>query len=41
MRYSAGTHVASTKEIGRFEVVKTESKGKGNKRIRVRVHDAY
>ncbi len=35
-----GTHVRSTGEIGRFEVVKTESKGKGNKRIRVRVHDA-
>jgi misacylated tRNA(Ala) deacylase len=35
-----GTHVRSTREIGRFEVVKTESKGKGNKRIRVRVHDA-
>jgi misacylated tRNA(Ala) deacylase len=35
-----GTHVHSTSEIGRFEVVKTESKGKGNKRIRVRVHDA-
>jgi misacylated tRNA(Ala) deacylase len=34
-----GTHVRSTGEIGRFEVVKTESKGKGNKRIRVRVHD--
>jgi misacylated tRNA(Ala) deacylase len=35
-----GTHVASTREIGGFEVVKTESKGKGNKRIRVRVVDA-
>jgi misacylated tRNA(Ala) deacylase len=35
-----GTHVRSTAEIGRFEVVKTESKGKGNKRIRVRIHDA-
>ena len=35
-----GTHVRATGEIGRFEVVKTESKGKGNKRIRVRVHDA-
>ena len=35
-----GTHVHSTGEIGRFEVVKTESKGKGNKRLRVRVHDA-
>lgn len=36
-----GTHVRSTGEIGRLEVVKTESKGKGNKRIRVRVDDAY
>jgi misacylated tRNA(Ala) deacylase len=35
-----GTHVASTKEIGRFEVVKTESKGKGNKRLRIRLHDS-
>jgi len=34
-----GTHVASTGEIGRFEVVKTESKGKGNKRLRVRILD--
>jgi len=30
-----GTHVARTGEIGRFEVVKTESKGKGNKRLRI------
>jgi len=29
-----GTHVASTGEIGTFTVIKTESKGKGNKRIR-------
>lgn len=29
-----GTHVRSTGEIGSFRVVKTESKGKGNKRIR-------
>ena len=35
-----GTHVRSTAEIGRFEVVKTESKGKGNKRLRVKIHDA-
>jgi len=35
-----GTHVLSTDEIGRFEVVKTESKGKGNKRLRIRVHDS-
>jgi misacylated tRNA(Ala) deacylase len=34
-----GTHVHSTREIGRFEVVKTESKGKGNKRLRIRVLD--
>lgn len=35
-----GTHVHATGEIGGFEVVKTESKGKGNKRLRVRVLDA-
>jgi misacylated tRNA(Ala) deacylase len=35
-----GTHVRSTGEIGRFRVVKTESKGKGNKRIRVEIADA-
>ena len=34
-----GTHVASTGEVGRFEVTKTESKGKANKRIRIAVHD--
>ena len=34
-----GTHVHSTGEIGAFEVVKTESKGKGNKRLRIRVLD--
>ena len=30
-----GTHVRSTGEVGRFEVTKTESKGKGNKRVRI------
>lgn len=35
-----GTHVASTAEVGRVEVTKTESKGRGNKRIRIAVHDA-
>jgi misacylated tRNA(Ala) deacylase len=35
-----GTHVRTTAEVGRIEVVKTESKGKGNKRIRLRVVDA-
>jgi misacylated tRNA(Ala) deacylase len=29
-----GTHVASTGEIGHFEITKTESKGGGNKRVR-------
>jgi misacylated tRNA(Ala) deacylase len=35
-----GTHVATTDEVGRIEVRKTESKGKGNKRIRIAVLDA-
>ena len=34
-----GTHVSSTSQVGRMEVVKTESKGKGFKRIRFVVHD--
>jgi misacylated tRNA(Ala) deacylase len=34
-----GTHVASTGEVGRVRVLKTESKGKGNKRIRIAVDD--
>jgi misacylated tRNA(Ala) deacylase len=35
-----GTHVRSTGEIGRFVVTKTESKGKGNKRLRIVLEDA-
>jgi misacylated tRNA(Ala) deacylase len=35
-----GTHVNSTLEVGHIEVVKTESKGKSNKRMRIRVVDA-
>lgn len=35
-----GTHVRSTAEVGRIVVRKTESKGKGNKRIRLDVVDA-
>jgi misacylated tRNA(Ala) deacylase len=35
-----GTHVHRTDEVGRIRVVKTESKGKGNKRIRLEVVDA-
>lgn len=30
-----GTHVANTAEVGRVRVAKTESKGKGNKRMRI------
>jgi misacylated tRNA(Ala) deacylase len=32
-----GTHVRSTDEVGRIRVLKTESKGKGNKRVRLEV----
>ena len=35
-----GTHVRSTGEVGAIRVVKTESKGRGNKRIRLEVVDA-
>ncbi|HEY4333371.1 MAG TPA: alanyl-tRNA editing protein [Ilumatobacteraceae bacterium] len=34
-----GTHVHRTAEVGRIRVVKTENKGKGNKRIRLEVVD--
>jgi len=32
-----GTHVKSTGEVGHFEITKTESKGKGNKRVRIKL----
>jgi misacylated tRNA(Ala) deacylase len=32
-----GTHVASTRSIGGIEVVKVESKGKANRRLRIRL----
>lgn len=35
-----GTHVATTAEVGRVQVTKTESKGRANKRIRLAVLDA-
>jgi misacylated tRNA(Ala) deacylase len=35
-----GTHVASTAEVGRLRVDRTESKGKGNKRLRVTILSA-
>jgi misacylated tRNA(Ala) deacylase len=34
-----GTHVRTTDEVGLVRVLKTESKGKGNKRIRIEVVD--
>jgi misacylated tRNA(Ala) deacylase len=34
-----GTHVASTAEVGAVRVTGTESKGKGNKRVRIEVLD--
>ncbi|MAG51134.1 MAG: alanyl-tRNA editing protein [Acidimicrobiaceae bacterium] len=34
-----GTHVSSTGQVGRLEVTKTESKGKGFKRVRFVLHD--
>jgi misacylated tRNA(Ala) deacylase len=34
-----GTHVLSTAEVGRVAVTGTESKGKGNKRVRLEIHD--
>jgi misacylated tRNA(Ala) deacylase len=34
-----GTHVASTKHIGRIEVAKIESKGRGFRRLRIKIAD--
>jgi len=34
-----GTHVASTAQIGRIEVVKIENKGRGFRRLRIRITD--
>jgi misacylated tRNA(Ala) deacylase len=34
-----GTHVASTSQVGRIEIFKIESKGKGFRRLRIRVGD--
>jgi len=33
-----GTHVGSTSEVGRFAIVRTENKGRINKRLYVRLH---
>src|SRR6202161_66109 len=32
-----GTHVASTRQVGRIEVIKVENKGKGFRRLRIRI----
>jgi len=34
-----GTHVASTKQIGRLQVTKIENKGRQNRRVRIRLAD--
>ncbi len=34
-----GTHVASTRQIGRIEVVKIENKGRGFRRLRIKITD--
>jgi len=34
-----GTHVSNTAEVGKIVIVGHESKGKGNKRLRIRVED--
>ena len=34
-----GTHVASTSQIGRIEIVKMESKGRGFRQLRIRIAD--
>jgi misacylated tRNA(Ala) deacylase len=34
-----GTHVASTSQIGKIEVVKIENKGRGFRRLRIRIAD--
>lgn len=35
-----GTHVHTTRDVGRVKVVKVENKGKGNKRVRIEILDA-
>jgi misacylated tRNA(Ala) deacylase len=34
-----GTHVASTRQIGRIDIVKVENKGKGFRRLRIRLSE--
>lgn len=37
LQADAGTHVASTRQIGRLEVTKVQSKGRGFRRVRIRL----
>lgn len=39
LQADGGTHVASTKQIGRVEVTKVENKGRGFRRVRIRLPD--
>ena len=39
LQADGGTHVASTRQIGRIEVVKVESKGRGFRRVRISLPD--
>ncbi len=39
LQADGGTHVASTRQIGRIEVAKIENKGKSFRRVRIRVTD--
>jgi misacylated tRNA(Ala) deacylase len=39
LQADGGTHVANSKEVGRIHVVKHESKGKINKRLRIALDD--
>jgi misacylated tRNA(Ala) deacylase len=34
-----GTHVASTRQVGRITVAKVENKGRGFRRLRIKVSD--
>jgi misacylated tRNA(Ala) deacylase len=34
-----GTHVAATGQVGKVRVTKVESKGKANRRVRIRISD--
>lgn len=39
LQADGGTHVANTKEVGRIDIYDYQSKGKINKRVKIRIHD--